>query len=333
MPLYTEKQARACLERLVIKDFGQHFKVAPETHVRFLPAGHILGAAMVELNIGRTRTVFSGDLGRSNDPIMHDPATIYHADFLIVESTYGDRAHESTDPQDALAEVITRTAGRGGVLLVPTFAVGRAQTLMYHLEQLKLAKRIPDLPIYLDSPMAIDASDIFCDRISEHRLTPAQCRSLCNAARFVNDPEESKSLDHDKMPKIILAASGMATGGRVLHHLKVFAPDPRNTILFTGFQAAGTRGAAMVAGAGSVKINGAYVPVMAEVKLLKMLSAHADKIEILNWLGKFERPPQTTFITHGEPVAADALRLAIKERLNWTTRVPEHLERAKLVTA
>ncbi len=330
LPLYTEKEARACLEQLTTRRFEERFEIAPEIHAQFHPAGHILGAAIVALTIGKTKLVFSGDLGRPGDPIMHDPAQVHHADFLFVESTYGDRVHEPANPQDALAEVIIRTAQRGGVVLIPTFAVGRAQTLLYHLEQLKRAHRIPDLPVYLDSPMAMDASDVFCDHFGEHRLTSEQCRSLCGVAHYVRDAEESKNLDHNKMPKVILAASGMATGGRVLHHLKVFAPNPRNTILFTGFQAAGTRGAAMVAGAESVKIHGGYVPILAEVKNLRMLSAHADRPEILSWLRNFERPPRRTFITHGEPVASDALRLAIEERFKWATHVPEHLERTTL---
>jgi len=330
LPLYTEKEARACLEQLITRKFNRHFDVAPEIQAQFHPAGHILGAAVVTLTINKTRLVFSGDLGRTGDPIMHDPAHIVQADYLVVESTYGDRTHEPADPQDALAEVITTTAQRGGVILVPTFAVGRAQTLLYHLERLKRARRIPDLPVYLDSPMAVNASDVFCNYFGEHRLSAEQCRSLCGVARYVRDAEESKSLDRDKMPKVILAASGMATGGRVLHHLKVFAPDPRNTILFTGFQAAGTRGAAMMAGVESVKIHGGYVPVLAEVKNLRMLSAHADRPEILTWLRHFDRPPRMTFITHGEPVASDALRFAIEEQFKWTTRVPEHMERATL---
>ncbi len=330
LPLYTAAEARACLDRFITKDFDRRIEIAPGIGVRLRPAGHILGAAIVELIAGGTTLVFSGDLGRSGDPIMRDPAIVRQADFLVVESTYGDRTHEPTDPEDALAEVIARTAQRGGVVLVPTFAVGRAQTLLYHLDRLKRAQRIPDLPIFLDSPMAVDASGIFCDHLGEHRLTPEQCRSLCRVARYVSGVEESKGLDRDAMPKVILSASGMATGGRVLHHLKVFAPDPRNTILFAGFQAAGTRGAAMVAGATSVKLHGGYVPVRAEVKNLRMLSAHADRTEILTWLKNFEGPPRTTFVTHGEPVAADALRLAIEEQFKWTCRVPEYLERAEL---
>ncbi len=330
LPLYTLEEARSSLERFVTQRFNQRFEAAPEIYARFYPAGHILGAAIAELTIGQTRLVFSGDLGRSGDPIMRDPAPVRAADYLVIESTYGDRTHGPEDPQDVLAEVIAGTAGRGGVVLVPTFAVGRVQTLLYHLQQLKRAKRIPDLPIYLDSPMAMDASDVFCDHSGEHRLSAAQAHALCGVAHYVRDAEESKKLDRDRMPKIILAASGMATGGRVLHHLKVFAPDPRNTILFAGYQAAGTRGATLVAGADSVKIHGGYAPVNAEVKNLQMLSAHADRGEILRWLGNFEHPPRTTFITHGEPVAADALRLAIEEQYGWTTRVPEHMERATL---
>jgi len=330
LPLYTENDARNCLEQFVPKKFNHRFEAAQNIHIQFHPAGHILGAAIIAVDMGKSKLVFSGDLGRTGDPIMRDPSPITQADYLVVESTYGDRTHEPTDPQDALAEVITATAQRGGVILIPTFAVGRAQTLLYHLEQLKRARRIPMLPVYLDSPMAVNASDVFCEYFGEHRLNAEKCRSLCSVAHYVRDAEESKSLDRHKMPMVILAASGMATGGRVLHHLKVFAPDPRNTILFAGYQAAGTRGAAMLAGAQAIKIHGAYVPVNAEVKNLTMLSAHADKVEILNWLKNFEKPPRMTFITHGEPVASDALRLAIEEQFNWATRVPEHRERATL---
>ena len=295
-------------------------------------AGHILGAAIVELTLRGTKIVFSGDLGRPNSPTMLDPAAVDRADIVLVESTYGNRMHEPRDPEDALAEIVTRTASRGGTVLVPTFAVGRSQTLLYHLDRLKRSKRIPDLPVFLDSPMAIDATEILVDHVGEHRLSAAVVRSMCAAARFVRDGDESQRLNGDAMPKIILAASGMATGGRVLHHLKVLAPDPRNTILFSGFQAAGTRGAAMLAGAPSIKIHGAYVPVRAEVTNLSMLSAHADRDEILGWLANFKAPPLLTCVTHGEPTAADALRLAIEERLGWPVRIPEHLERIDLTT-
>jgi metallo-beta-lactamase family protein len=330
LPLYNEDEARAALNVLVARDFDERIQIAPSLDVRFHPAGHILGAAWIEITSGKRTLVFSGDLGRPNSPTMVNPAVVRKADYVVVESTYGGRTHAAVDPEDVLEEVITRTAQRGGIVLVPTFAVGRAQTLLYHLYRLKRAGRIPNLPVFLDSPMAIDASDVFCAHKGAHRLTSAECKELCAVARYVTSAEASQALDGDRVPKIILAASGMATGGRVLHHLKALAPDPRTTILFAGFQAAGTRGAAMVAGASSVKIHGNYVPVRAEVKNLDMLSAHADQEEIIAWLQTIEAPPRATFITHGEPVAADALRLAIKERLKWSCHVPEYRERIQL---
>jgi len=226
--------------------------------------------------------------------------------------------------------VISATASRGGTLLIPVFAVGRAQTLLHHLQNLKARKRIPDLPVFLDSPMAIDASRIFCAHLGEHRLTARQCHAACNVARYVHAASESKALNDNAMPKVILSASGMASGGRVLHHLKRLAPDPRNTILFTGFQAGGTRGAALVAGARRVKIHGAPVPVRATVANLEMLSAHADQAEILGWLRSFEIAPRSTFITHGEPKASAALKLRIEEELGWPCRVPEDREDVEL---
>ncbi|MEQ8193362.1 MAG: MBL fold metallo-hydrolase RNA specificity domain-containing protein [Rhodospirillales bacterium] len=215
-------------------------------------------------------------------------------------------------------------------MLIPAFAVGRAQELLYHLHRLKAGKRIPDLPVYLDSPMAISATEIFCRHVDAHKLTSGQCRDAFDVARYVQSPEESKAIDRNAMPKIIVSASGMATGGRVLHHLKHFANDARNTILFSGYQAGGTRGAAMTAGAETVKIHGAYIPVRAEVDNLSMLSAHADCDEIMGWLGHFREPPRLTFITHGEPPAADALRHRIEEELGWLCRVPEYKDTATL---
>ncbi len=278
---------------------------------------------------GRT-LVFSGDLGRPDSATMVDPTIIRRADYLLVESTYGNRLHERRDPEDALADVISRTAARGGTVVIPSFAVGRAQTLLYHIERLKSAGRIPALPVFLDSPMAIDVSEIFCKYRRVHRLSEHACRAACAVARYVHEAEESKALDADPMPKVIISASGMATGGRVLHHIKRYAPDERNTILFAGFQAGGTRGAAMTAGADKIKMHGEYVPVRAEVGNLHMLSAHADADEIMGWLRHFERPPKTTFVTHGEPDAADALRHRIEEELGWTCVVPGYRDEAEL---
>lgn len=331
LPLYTEDEARDSLAQFVTKEFETRHEIeSSELTLRFLPSGHILGSAFVEIATPTTTVLFSGDLGRPNSPTMVDPAVVKRADYLLIESTYGNRTHDATDPAAALAEIINRTSGRGGSILVPTFAVGRVQTLLFYIHQLKTAQLIPDLPVYLDSPMAVDASHIFCDHQGEHRLSPEICHAICQTARYVNLVAESKALDHNPMPKIILSASGMATGGRVLHHLKAMAPDRRNMILFSGFQAEGTRGASMVAGATSVKIHGSHIPVQAEVLNLGTLSAHADRGEILAWLGRFEAPPRMTFITHGSPESADALRLTIEEKLGWRCRVPEQLERFDL---
>lgn len=330
LPLYTEADAVASLKHFAPKKFDEPFGIWPDLKVHFRPAGHILGAAFVELDAGGTSLVLSGDLGRPGSRTMVDPAPLRKADYLVVESTYGNRIHDPVDPEDRLAEIISKTAGRGGVVLIPTFAVGRAQSLLYHLHRLKAAKRIPDLPVFLDSPMAVNASEIFCDHLGEHRLTPGECHALCNIARYVNDVEESKALDRDRMPKIILAASGMATGGRVLHHLKVFAPDPRSTILFAGFQAAGTRGAAMVAGAQTIKIHGEQIAVRAEVANMGMLSAHADRNEILTWLSTLQTAPRLTFVTHGEPDAALALQQGIQAQLGWDCAVAADQQQVEL---
>jgi metallo-beta-lactamase family protein len=324
LPLYTKEDAEACLERFGPVRFHEERKIADRLSARFLPAGHILGASIIEVRCAGRTVVFSGDLGRPGSATMVDPTPVTHADYLLVESTYGDRRHEPRDAETMLAEVITNTAARGGTVLVPAFAVGRAQSLLFHLQRLKAAKRIPDIPVFLDSPMAIDASEVFCDYVGEHRLTAEQCRKACGVAHYVRTPDESKSLNLDPVPKIIISASGMATGGRVLHHLKHIAPDRRNTVLFAGFQAGGTRGAAMTAGAESVKIHGQYVPVRAEVANLHMLSAHADADEIMSWLGNLKAAPRMTFVTHGEPAAADALRHRIVEELGWPCQVPEY---------
>lgn len=330
LPLYTREDAEASLERFRPLEFNQDKTLGEDTTLRLLPAGHILGAAFARLTQGDTSILFSGDLGRPNDATMLDPTTVRDTDYLVVESTYGNRRHDRTDPEGELAGIVNTTVGRGGVVLVPAFAVGRAQSLMFHLHQLKAAGKIPDVPVFLDSPMAIDASEAFCRNADAHRLSEAEARAMCSVARYVRSVEESKGLDENHVPMIIISASGMATGGRVLHHLKRYAPDRRSTILFTGYQAGGTRGATMLSGADSVKIHGQYVPVRAEVRNLDMLSAHADADEILAWLGGFETAPKRTFITHGEPDASDALRHRIEEELGWSCIVPEYRDRCTL---
>lgn len=329
-PLYTQEESEASLERFIPVSFEQDLDLGEGFSARFLPAGHILGAAVVRLTFAGTTVLFSGDLGRPASATMVDPAIVRQADYLIVESTYGDRRHEKEDVEDRIADIVNRVGRRGGTVLIPAFAVGRAQSILFHLQRLKAAKRIPDLPVFLDSPMAIDASRIFCDHLGEHRLTAEQCRAACGVATYVRQAEDSKALDANAMPKVIVSASGMATGGRILHHLKHFAPDRRNAILFTGFQAGGTRGATMSGGAETVKIHGTYLPVRAEVENLHMLSAHADADEIMAWLGHFRKPPRKTFITHGEPSASDTLRRRIEEELSWHCGVPDYRDRVAL---
>lgn len=329
-PLYDKRQAENALPRLTPHAFDQWVDITPDIRIRFRVAGHILGAAIVEVDAGGKRLVFSGDLGRLNNQIMQPPARIERADYLFLEATYGNRDHPSTDPEDALADIIRRTEKRGGSVIIPSFAVGRAQALLFHLNNLITRKAIPDLPVYLDSPMAIDASDIFCRYNDGLRLSEQQARASCGLATFTRSTEESKALDIKKGQKIIISASGMATGGRILFHLKEYAPDPNNTILFAGFQAGGTRGARMLEGAEEIKIHGRYHPVRAEVANLHMLSAHADRSEILTWLGGFSSPPRETFIVHGEPDAADSLRHRFEEQKGWNVTVAEHNERVEL---
>jgi metallo-beta-lactamase family protein len=331
LPLYTMDDAVRSLERLAPLPFDDEFEPVRGIRVRLIPAGHLLGAAMVLVRADAKTLLFSGDLGRPRDPIMRAPTAVEGADWLIVESTYGDRLHEPGDPRDKLADVVNRTAARGGVIVVPSFAVGRAQALLWLVHLLREERRIPaSLPAYLNSPMAADATELYRRFRAEHRLTPQQCEAMCRAATIVNSVEESRKLNEGAWPRLIIAASGMATGGRVLHHLRAFAPDPRNTILLSGFQAGGTRGRALLDGASAIKIFGEYVPVHAEVAALENLSAHADYSETLDWLRRFEHAPQHTFVTHGEAPAADALRLRIEEALSWDCRVPEHLETVEL---
>ncbi|MCA1855474.1 MBL fold metallo-hydrolase [Massilia oculi] len=331
MPLYTEEDARVALRQFVTVGFDRRVEVAPGLGAVFSRAGHILGAAIVALDDGHRRITFSGDLGRANDPVMVAPAPLAPTDYLVVESTYGNRVHDTADPLLAMASVIRDTAARGGVVVIPAFAVGRAQGLMYAMYQMKASGAIPAyLPVFLDSPMARDATAIYGKHRADHRLDPAACQAMCQAATIINTVEESKQLDARNAPKVIISASGMATGGRVLHHLKAFAGDPRNTILFAGFQAGGTRGAALIDGADEIRIHGQQVRVRAQVAHVDNLSAHADSNELMGWMSALGRAPRRTFITHGEPAASEALRARIKHELGWDCLVPEHLQTVAL---
>ena len=330
MPLYTREDAVRCLRQFVPQPFGTDWSPVSGLSANLAPSGHMLGSAFVRMDDGSRSILFSGDIGRPNDLVLAAPARVPGADYLVVESTYGNRLHENSDPLIKLGEVINRTAARDGVVVIPAFAVGRAQNLMYCIHLLKERGIIHNLPVYLNSPMAANATRIYHRHRDEHRLTPEQCDAMCHAATIVNTPDESRALNAKHGPMIIIAASGMATGGRVVHHLKAFAPDRRNTILFAGFQAGGTRGATIVGGATSVRIHGQDVPIRAEVASLDNLSAHADAMEIVQWMRGFSTVPRQTFITHGEPVAADAMRQRIERELRWSCRVPEYLESVSL---
>lgn len=331
LPLYTERDAEAALRHMVTVPFGHEFEPVDGVKVALSPAGHILGASTVRVSDGRMVVGFSGDLGRQNDTIMRAPEPMSRVDYLVIESTYGNRQHENHDPDAHLADIINRTLKRGGTVVIPAFAVGRTQTLLLAIANLKKKGRIPaSTPVFLNSPMAQDATDIYERHQHEHRLDHATCEAMCRAARIVNSVEESRKLNLSREPKIIIAGSGMATGGRVVHHIAAFGPHPENAIVFAGFQAEGTRGAAMLSGAREVKIHGSYVPIRAEITALGNLSAHADADELMAWLRHFEKPPRCTYVTHGEPSAADALRMRIKDELGWEVHVPEHLETAEL---
>jgi metallo-beta-lactamase family protein len=327
LPLYEIADAERALARFRDERFGASFELAGGIRARFVPAGHLLGAASVVLQRDGRTLVFSGDIGRDEDFVMRAPQVPEFADTLVIESTYGDRRHASIDEALAqLARVIRETAARGGTVLIPSFAVGRAQALLVALHRLREAGSIPALPVYLDSPMAIDATRLYRRFNGDHRLDDAECEAIYRGARFVNTPEESKRLAQVHVPSILISASGMATGGRVLHHLKRLLPDAANHVVFAGFQAGGTRGAHLVGGAREVKIHGEWHPVNASVTQLDGFSAHADADELLDWMRRLHRLPQQVYVVHGEPDAADRLRHRIVEELGWRARVPEHGE-------
>ncbi|MDP4076750.1 MBL fold metallo-hydrolase RNA specificity domain-containing protein [Acidovorax sp. A1169] len=329
LPLYTQEDARVALEAFEEIPFGHECSPWSGWSWRLQRAGHILGAASARIAWDGGSLLFSGDVGRSDDLLMRPPQTVEKADYVVVESTYGNRQHPDEDGLVELASVINRTAARGGIVVAPAFAVGRAQTLIHAIQLLKSARRIPDLPVYLNSPIAADVTGLYKNHADEHRLGAIECEAMSVQTTIVNTVEESRRLNSLSYPSVIVSASGMATGGRVLHHLKAYAPDRKNSILFAGFQAAGTRGQALVDGADAIKIHGAYVKVRAEVTNLAQFSAHADRRQLLDWLG-VQHSPRRVFVTHGEPVAADAMRLAIEETYGWDCTVPEYRQSFEL---
>jgi metallo-beta-lactamase family protein len=330
LALYTVHDALKVLDRFVTYPYHHTVQLDDQTSFSFLPAGHIIGSSCVYLKHKNKTMLFSGDLGRPHDLVMKAPEEPPSVDFLVLESTYGNRVHTAAHPLDELAEVINRTAERGGSVIVPAFAVGRAQSLLYYLYLLKQAKRIPDLPVYLDSPMAVSATNIFKRYHNEHRLDEKEIEGMAKVANYINTSFDSQRIDDGVNPKIIISASGMITGGRILHHVKAYAPDGRNTILFTGYQAAETRGQRILSGEREVKMLGEMVPINAEIASLSNMSAHADSQEMLEWLRGFKRAPEKVFIIHGEKDAALALKELITKELHWQCVVPNYQDTYQL---
>jgi metallo-beta-lactamase family protein len=360
LPLYTEADANHTLTLLQPVGYERPMPVADGIEVDFINAGHLLGSAYARVRTGGQTILFGGDLGRYDRPVMPDPTTVDHADYLLIESTYGNRVHEDDDDGEKLARAIRETAARGGRVVIPAFAVGRVEELLYWVKKLEAEKRIPVLPVFVDSPMALKALARYTERINEldpdlqpadtdekaphgpaahedrerRRRQAQQERELCafctQKFRAVSATQESKDLTRSKMPAIIISSSGMATGGRVLHHLKAALPEDRNTVLLVGFQAEGTRGRHLVDGAKTIRIHGMDVPVNAHVEVVNSMSAHADSREMLRWLRGFKQPPKRTFLVHGEPVAMQALNATITSELKWNVHMPQWNETVDL---
>lgn len=325
-PLYTAEDAVRSLNSFETRGFDTPFALGNGIEATFLPAGHILGAAQIHLNLDGRSVHFTGDLGRANDPLMYPPRALESVDVLVTESTYGNRAHPGGDPEAELGEIIRRVAKRQGVIMIAAFAVGRAETVLLHLSRLMSKDAVPHIPVYLNSPMAIDASGMYQRHREEHRLEKHEFEAMYKLATPVRSADDSKLLNLRGGPMIILSASGMLTGGRILHHLENYGPDPRNAIILSGYQAAGTRGASLAAGEQHLRIYGRDIRIGAEVIQMEGLSAHADADELIRWMQAAPTAPAMTYITHGEADSSDAIRIRIKRELGWKARVPEYLE-------
>jgi metallo-beta-lactamase family protein len=332
LPLYDERAAYDALTRLHPVAYDADLEVVPGISVRFENAGHLLGSSSIQMRLASGRTIlFGGDLGRYGRPVLPDPDNARAADIVLCESTYGDRDHPADDGGEALAEAIRDTADRRGKLIIPAFAIGRVEDVLYWIRQLERKARIPALPVYVDSPMASRALSYYATRFAEldPDMKPAAHEvSAFATARFqaVSSPQQSKELTASRRSAIVISSSGMATGGRVLHHLAAALPDARNTVLFVGYQAAGTRGRALVEGAAAVRIHGQMVNVKASILRNDTMSAHADRGEIVRWLRTLPAPPQRLCLVHGEPQPMDALKARIAEQLGWDAQTPQHRE-------
>jgi metallo-beta-lactamase family protein len=341
LPLYTEEDAQAALKLLqVVKNDGELVKIVKGVNAEFRIAGHILGSSQVLTHVesdGQThRVLFSGDLGKYDQPIIRDPVAPPACDYLVVESTYGDRLHDPEEPKVALERVIKNAAQTNSEVLIPAFAVGRAQELLYLIRELEDEKRIPILPVILDSPMASAATKVYANRLEEHdeeyvaavasNGDPMRTHSMIAS----NTREESKRLNKERGARVIISASGMMTGGRVLHHALRVLPDPNATIVFVGYQAAGTLGRRVAEGEKEVKVLGQWVPVRCQSVRIGGFSAHADWQEVIRWLADLPAPPRRVFVTHGEVGSAGAMAQHIRERFNWPVEVPEYGQQFEL---
>jgi metallo-beta-lactamase family protein len=337
LPLYTVADAQATLPLFQTFSYGISRQIVPGVTLTFARAGHILGAAVCTLDLdgGGQRVVFTGDLGRYGAPILRDPEPVERATTLVAESTYGDRTHGDVPSIDALAQAVTAAISRNGAVVIPAFAVGRTQEILYDLRSLEEQRRIPILDVFIDSPMACDATPIYLAHTEEHdvdmtALVQRHASPLATGkAHFVTSVQDSKRLNGRAGPMIIISASGMATGGRILHHLKNRLPDARNTILFVGYQAEGTRGRRLIDGEQEIRILGEMVKVKAQIAAVSGFSAHADWTEMLRWMEGFKSPPKQTLLVHGEPPALEALRGRVAAK-GWPVRVPVYLETVQL---
>lgn len=340
LPLYTMDDAEAVLSRFRTFHYGDEIPLDDNTRVKFRDAGHILGSSFVDIKRGHNnearKILFSGDLGRPDRPVLRDPTQIYNVDYLILESTYGNRRHGANPSDDELVRVIMESVDRGGILVVPAFAVGRTQTLLYTIRRLEEEGRLPALPVFVDSPMGIATTHVFSQHIQDlnlkNRRLALEHKELFQPKnlRVCRTTEESKSINNQKGPGIIISSSGMATGGRILHHLEQRLPGKENTVLFIGYQAHGTRGRTILEGKPTVKIHGRHIPVNAVIETITGYSGHADYEEILAWLMGFNRPPEHIFIVHGEPDASQALAEKIRNQFHWKVTVPEYGQRFDL---
>lgn len=323
LPLYGLQDAEKTFSHFKVEPIREWVQLGSDFRFRFQPSGHMLGSVFIELESGGKRVVFSGDLGRQNPLTLEAPAQIEDADYLLIESTYGDRRHPDENPLTRFSNIVNDAVGRGGQVLIPCFAVGRAQELLYLFSQLKASRAIPNIPIYLDSPMAIQTTKVFHDFPEWHRLGKADLEKMEREVIYVSEAEASRGIQNRREPAIVIAGSGMMTGGRILGHAYNKLGSSKNTFVLVGYQAAGTSGRFLRDGANEIKMFGEYVSVHARVEEITSLSAHADQYETIQWLKGFSRPPKKTFIVHGEPHSADALRVRVKDALGWQMVVPE----------